>query len=516
MNNLKRRDFLKTAGAAAAALGGCAKAVLKPSPLGLAETGPGGASNVLILKSDEHSPFYGRLGRFNWVRTPNMRRLADRGVVFENAYCASPLCSPSRSAFCAGRRVHQLQTYSNCNIFKHDYPSYGGILAKAGVHTAHIGKTDFYNDCGRLGFTEVIAPLERPQPNPFICRKPLDINPYGAGHANDFGVSPDNLKADIARTDDAVAWIHEKATGLKQPWTCEVNLIRPHFPHFATQALWDEYADHEDLPNDTGEEESANHPYALDLRAHFQTASFTQEQVRGLRRGYYACTTFMDQQIGRILNALDETGLSSNTVTVYTSDHGEMLGKFGMWWKCSLYEDSVRVPLIVAGPGFPTGSVVRTPVDQLDLQATLFRATNRDGARPSDWVGNPLEDIPSNDQNRVVFSEYHGHGTRASSYMVRKGDWKLIYYAEAPHQLFNLREDPDELNNLAGSKPGKMSELQADLHAICDPELENQRAEAYIQKQLASLKAQGLRDRAPSQKPSAPAGEGGDVDLWRV
>jgi len=167
------------------------------------------------------------------------------------------------------------------------------------------------------------------------------------------------------------------------------------------------------------------------------------------------------------------------------SDHGEMLGKFGMWWKCSLYEDSVRVPVIAAGPSFAHGATVRTPVDLHDVQAALFRSV---GAQPPlDWVGTPLQDIPANDTERVVFAEYHGHGTRAGAYMVRRANDKYIHYAEAPDQLFDLQNDPDELENLAEQRPEIVRDMKAALRAICSPEQENERAERFIQAQLAAL-----------------------------
>jgi choline-sulfatase len=197
----------------------------------------------------------------------------------------------------------------------------------------------------------------------------------------------------------------------------------------------------------------------------------------------------VDRQLGRLLDALEATGLRENTLVIYTSDHGEMLGKFGMWWKCSLYEDSVRVPLIVAGPGFAAGKRVKTPVDLLDVQATLFQATGAE--RPAAWMGTPLQNIRPHDAHRVIFAEYHGHGTRASAFMVRRGRWKFIYYCAAPHQLFDLEADPHELHNLATERPDQVRELEAELRRFCDPEQENERAEMFIRRQLEAVRRQG-------------------------
>ncbi|NUN94817.1 MAG: sulfatase-like hydrolase/transferase, partial [Candidatus Omnitrophica bacterium] len=370
--------------------------------------------NVLVVKSDEHNPFFSSLSRHSFVETPNMRRLAERGVVFENTYCPSPLCSPCRSSFASGLRVHRIQRYNNCTIPFANHPCYGRILAENGVHSVHAGKADFYNKTATLGFNEMLSPGDRGGCDGSISRNPLAIREDGASRASGFGVREENLDHDTKRTDEALAWLRETGAKLDRPWTLDLNLVKPHFPHFVSQELWDHYADHEDLPQYGREVETAQHPFAQDLRAHFQTDQFTESQTRGLRRGYYGCVAFIDRQLGRVLDVLEETGLSERTIVAYTSDHGEMLGKFGMWWKCSLYEDSARVPLIVAGPGFGRGKTVHTPVDLLDLQATLFRATGRDSARPPEWVGRPLQDIPDHDPSRVVFSEYHGHGTRAS------------------------------------------------------------------------------------------------------
>ena len=207
-----------------------------------------------------------------------------------------------------------------------------------------------------------------------------------------------------------------------------------------------------------------------------------ERQVRGLRRGYYACVSFIDGQLGRLLSALAETGLERTTNLVYTSDHGEMLGKFGMWWKCSLLEDAARIPCIAAGPDFESGVRVTTPVDLHDLQASVFALTG--AGRPEPWLGTPFGTLARDDRDRVVFSEYHGHGTRAGAFMLRRGDWKLIHNVDAPDQLFDLGNDPDELENRYEACPAEAEELSATLAGICDPAAEDREAEAFWERQL--------------------------------
>ncbi len=444
-------------------------------------------TNVVILMADEHNPFYSQPYGHPFVHTPNMQRLAGMGTVFTNAYCPSPLCMPSRSAFLSGRRVFDIQTYGNCNVFPGDYPSYGKVLADQGVHTVHIGKTDVYNQASTLGFSEMIRPGDRAKPGDvYISRNPLDVQRESEGRSGGFGVRPDPFRGDTATMSAGLKWLAETAPTLqRQPWTLTINITKPHFPHNVTQELWDHYAGHADLPAHGSEAESARHPYALDLRKFFGTDALAEEQIRNLRRGYYGCVTWVDSQLGRVLDALESSGRLGNTVVAYTSDHGEMLGKFGMWWKRSLYEDSVRIPMIVAGPGFKAGRRVTTPIDLHDLQASLFQATS--ARRPGEWVGKPLQNVGDRETDRAVFSEFQGGGTRASAFLVRQGRWKLLHNCAAPHQLFDLETDPDELRNLATSKSDVVRRMEKELRRICDPEKENRRAEEYAARQLRAI-----------------------------
>ena len=483
MKPFTRRSFMTRTAAGAALAAGCAT---RQSAKSLAR--PAKPANVVILMSDEHNPRVSSPYGHPIVQTPNMARLAAAGTVFENAYCPSPLCMPSRSAFMAGRYVHELQTYNNCNVFQAEYPSYGQVLRDQGVYTAYAGKVDVYRPGADLGFSEMMLPGDRTwRGDTCIRRTPLFIREGAEKRAEGYGPDDNPFRTDAQRMDAALAWLNERPRELDQPWVLAVNLSKPHFPHRVTQELWDLYPEGGDLPAHGRDAASANHPYARDLRDHFRTDLFSEEQIRGLRRGYLGCVTYVDRQLGRILDALDAQGLRENTIVAYTSDHGEMLGKFGMWWKCSLYEDSARVPLIVAGPGFDADARTSTPVSTLDLQAALFHATATN--RPAHWAGQPLQSLHLDDPERPVFAEYHGHGTRASAYLIRKGDWKLIHHAAAPHQLFNLADDPEELTNLAGKHPRKLRELEAHLRDICDPAAENQRACAYIDRQIEAIEA---------------------------
>ncbi len=445
-------------------------------------------ANTVLLIADEHNPRFSSVHGHPRVQTPSMARLAETGTVFENAYCPSPLCVPSRSAFMAGRRPHQIQTYNNCKLrLRRDWPTWGRVLAEADVHTVHIGKTHVYDRGENLGFSEMHLPWDgSAEGDTNFRRDPLAVRQGAEERAGRFGPQVDeSMRQDMAAMDAALGWLEDRAASIEKPWVLSINLHKPHFPHFAPGELWEMYPDGGDLPRCGTEAASAQHPYAQDLRKHFQTGKFTEEQVRGLRRGYLAVVTFVDRQLGRLLDVLKSTGQMESTNVIYSADHGEMLGKFGMWWKCTLYEDSVRVPMLAAGPDFRRGVRVNTPTDLHDLRAAVFRAAGRE--QPEGWLGTPLGEIPESDPERAVFSEYHGHGTRSGAYMIRKGDWKLIYYMAAPHQLFNLARDPDELDNLYARAPEKAAELEAELRGVCDPEEENRRADEFQRAQLAEI-----------------------------
>ena len=314
----------------------------------------------------------------------------------------------------------RFRAYSNCRTgVDPAIPTYGRVLAEQGVYSVHVGKTHVYAPSSGLGFRETRSAEENMGAgDPEIGRRPFRIRRGAAERATQFGVKASHLRVDLDRVDAAIDWLTNTAPTLDTPWTLSVNIIHPHFPHYTSQELWDLYPQGCDLPEYGADRETANHPRAREVREHFQTDAFTEEQVRGQRRGYLACVTFVDRQLARLIETLKASGQYDDTNVIYTSDHGEMLGKFGMWWKCSLYEDASRIPCIAAGPGFSSGIRVTTPVDLHDVQASLFESTGAE--RPIDWVGRPLQNMPEQDDQRVVFSEYHGHGVRHSAFMIRK------------------------------------------------------------------------------------------------
>lgn len=444
--------------------------------------------NVVLLMADEHTPFVSSVYAHPLARTPNMQRLAQRGTVFENAYCPSPLCLPSRSACVAGRHVHELQTYSNCLVnLRRDFPTYGRVLDEQGVYSAYIGcNFDVYDRPENLGFSETFTERLRQYPGDCNIGREVMVLEGAAARADDFGPRPEHeaFGRDLLVMDKALAWLHETAPRLDRPWTLSINLHAPHFPYHTTPSLWAQAVDGADLPAHGVEAASAEHPRTRELRRYYQTDAFTEAQVRGLRRGYLGAVEWVDGQLGRLMDAMKALGLERETVLIYASDHGAMRGEFGLWWKGSLHEPCARVPCVAAGPGFDQARRIATPVDLHDLHAAFFEATG--AQRPADWQGTPLQRI-GDEPDRVAFSEYHGQGVRGSSFLLRCGRWKLIWHADAPHQLFDLHADPAETCNLAEREPRALYEMEQRLRAICDPQRENERAETFIAEQLAAI-----------------------------
>jgi choline-sulfatase len=202
--------------------------------------------------------------------------------------------------------------------------------------------------------------------------------------------------------------------------------------------------------------------------------------LRRVIRAYLAIVSHLDEQIGLVLGALDELGLTDDTRVLYTSDHGEAAGKHGLVGKCTLYESSVAVPLIMAGPGVPGGAVIDQPASHADLFPTILESFGVPLApEDGDLLGQSLWPALAGERwPRTLFAEYHGTGSRVASYMLRQGADKLIYHAGFPPQLFDLAADPQELHDLAADQPAKVEALEAALRQILDPEATDARAKA--------------------------------------
>jgi choline-sulfatase len=243
---------------------------------------------------------------------------------------------------------------------------------------------------------------------------------------------------------------------------------------------------------DRDDSKRLKHPVIDAMREFWDYADyFDPDSVRLGLRNYYGLCSFLDDNVAQVLKALEASGQAENTQIIYTSDHGDMIGNHGIWGKCFMYEDSVGIPMSITGPGIEPG-VNQTPVTLVDLASTITQTVGVEvGEVESAWQGRPLQSfIDSAEPERVVISEYHDGGSPCGSYMLRKGQLKLVYFAEGnPPLLFDLQRDPRELSNLADNPAHAQSlqQLIQELYQILDPQAVNELAFADQGKMIESL-----------------------------
>lgn len=207
---------------------------------------------------------------------------------------------------------------------------------------------------------------------------------------------------------------------------------------------------------------------------------FSPEMVRKVRRIYFAMIAEFDAMLGELLAAVDQPGLRENTCVIVASDHGENAMEHRQWYKMNLYESSARIPLLAAGPGFKKNLVVESPVSLIDIYPTLMDLAGR--ASPAGLDGHSLlPELAGRRSSRPdwVFSEYHDTTCNTGSFMLRRGPWKYIAYVGCEPMLFDLAGDPDEVRNLAASRPEIVRELDAQLRKIVDYPAVDAKVKAY-------------------------------------
>ncbi len=440
--------------------------------------------NILILCSDEHArPVTGCYGH-PVVKTPVLDRLAAGGVKFTKAYTPSPICIPARASLAAGTQVHETRCWSSAEPYRGQHRSWMHDLRDGGYNVTSIGKLHFGTAEEDHGFTEEIVPMYLandgkgwPQG---LLRDPLPLSfDEAAQLADEIGAGDTSYTGyDRKVTDHAIAWIKNNAGG--KAWSLFVSWVSPHFPLKAPEEFYDLYKDAE-IPDPIVNPTIERHPALKQIRKFWSYDDHFDEESRVTAiRSYYGLCSFLDHNIGQVLKALEDSGTLDNTIILYISDHGEMLGNHGFWAKSVMYEDSVGVPMILSGPGVKPGDC-DIPVSLTDVAATARGIAGIPETQPPKiWQSTSLLEIAEDPpKDRFIISEYHDGGCPSGFYMLRKGQWKLVHYAgDYPSQLFDMEADPDELNDLSSSADHAeiLDELEADLRAVLDPEEVNAQA----------------------------------------
>ncbi len=448
------------------------------------------ATNVVFIMSDEHSKRV--LGCYGhpMVKTPNLDMLAVRGTRFTNAYTNCPICVPARASFATGRYVHDHRCWDNAIAYDGSVPSWGHRLMQQGHRVTSIGKLHYVDsDARRNGFDEEILPLHIVNGHGDLLGLIRDELPRRAGSAK-LGPEAGPGESDYTKYDRDIAaetskWLVKEAPKYAhKPWALYVGFVSPHFPLIAPPEYYNMYAE-ADVPwpdmYDAGTR--PQHPFIDAMRKCLCfDEPFDAPMVRRAVAAYMGLVTFLDNNVGTILKALEATGLADNTRVVYTTDHGDNLGTRGLWGKSTMYEESAGIPMIAAGPDIPKGNVCTTPVSLVDGFQSFIHALGAQ-SHPDDakLPGHSLFEIADGYvPHRTILSEYHAAGAVTGSYMIRLRQYKFIYYVGLPPMLFDLDADPSERNDLGrDARFGEVvRECEARLRAIVDPEAADKIARA--------------------------------------
>ncbi|MFT7474850.1 MAG: choline-sulfatase [Verrucomicrobiales bacterium] len=418
--------------------------------------------NILLVMADQLAPQHTGTYGHPLVKTPAMDTLAARGMRFDASYCHSPLCAPARFSFLAGQSISAIKAWDNAAEFPAAVPTLAHYLRMVGYRTSLSGKMHFVGPDQLHGFEERLTTDIYPAdfawtPNWDAAGERIDKWYHGmdtlkeAGHAaisyqieydEEVGFAAKRRLFDFARdTDD-------------RPFFMVASFIHPHDPYVARPEWWDLYDNDEiDMP-DVPDLETLD-PHTKRVRHGIQADSigYTEQQVRNSRQGYYANTSYFDDWIGQLVTTLEETQQLDNTVIIVTSDHGDMLGDRGAWFKMSFYERSARVPFIMAGPGVSAG--VATNVNShLDVLPTLLDIATDGGPWPelgADLAGRSLWELASGGTDDIdeTFGEYTGEMLSHPMFMIRRGAHKYIHCDSDPPLLYDVEADPLERENLA-------------------------------------------------------------------
>jgi choline-sulfatase len=439
-------------------------------------------SNVLFILSDEHSRRVLGCYGHKMIRTPNLDRLAARGVRFADAYTNSPICVPARASLATGRYPHQIRFWDNGIAYDGSVPTWHHRLRYAGHEVTSIGKLHFRSADDDNGFSQEIMPLHI---NDGIgdplgwLRDPLPVRKATLRLAKDAGRGDSTYQDyDQKITDAAVAWLKARAgASPDKPWALFVSLVCPHFPLIARPEFYDLYPESwVPLPALRNPAERApDHPYIAAFReCQIYEKGFVDEaSVRRAITAYFGLVSYTDHNVGRLVAALEAAGLADSIRILYSADHGDNLGTRGLWGKSTMYEEAAGVPMIAAGPGLPQGVVCREPVTLVDAFPTILAWTGV-APNPQDrgLPGLPLDEVARAAPKRTVLAEYHATGAATGAFMIRKGRFKFVYYVGMKPQLFDLETDPQETRDLAQELgyQGLVADCEKALRAVVDPE----------------------------------------------
>lgn len=444
--------------------------------------------NVLLILSDEQDAHALSCAGHPWVRTPNLDRLAAQGTRFTQALTPSPICVPARACLATGRWVHRNACWDNAIAYAGQPRGWAHDLRDAGWRVESIGKLHYRDALCDTGFAAQHEPLHIAggigqvwgsvrDPLPVARRSVHLFDRLGPGHS-EYNAYDERV------ADRAVHWLaergRERATA---PWLLFVGFVAPHFP-LVVPPRWLEGIDIDRLPlaRQHPDRGYSRHPW---VQRHVDMTDPDAELGSDDRRRlalacYLGLVAFLDHQVGRVLDVLEAAGLADDTLVLFSSDHGDNQGARGLWNKSTLYREALNVPLILRGPGVPSGRVCSTNVNLVDVAPTVLRAAGL--PVPDDLPGAALQDLATmpDDAGRIGFSEYHAVGSPSAAYAIWQGRWAYHHYVGHAPELFDRAADPEQLQDLAAETTHAhvVAQMEALLRSRLDPEAVDHRAKA--------------------------------------
>ncbi|MEM9969759.1 MAG: choline-sulfatase [Pseudomonadota bacterium] len=412
--------------------------------------------NILILMVDQLNGTLFPDGPADWLHAPNLKALAKRSTRFANCYTASPLCAPGRASFMSGQLPSVTGVYDNASEFPSDLPTYAHHLRRAGYQTCLSGKMHFVGPDQMHGFEERLTTDIYPADFGWTpdYRKPgerIDWWYHNMGSVTGAGIAEitNQMEYDDEVAHNACAKLYDLARGHDtRPWCLTVSFTHPHDPYVARRKYWDLYDDCPYLLPEVGtipyDQQDAHSKRILDAND-WENFDVTEADIQRARRAYFANISYLDDKVGQVLDVLNRT--RQEAAILFVSDHGDMLGERGLWYKMSFFEGSSRVPLMIAAPGMAPG-LVDTPVSTIDVCPTLADLAGVDMAEVAPWTEGVS--LTGDVETRgPVAMEYAAEGSYAPLVALRDGSVKYTRCALDPEQLFDLGADPNELTNLA-------------------------------------------------------------------
>jgi choline-sulfatase len=422
--------------------------------------------NILFIMADQMAaPILPLHDAASPVQMPHLMKLAEQAVVFDSAYCNSPLCAPSRFTLVSGRLPSKIGAYDNAADFPADVPTYAHYLRRLGYRTALSGKMHFCGPDQLHGYEE---------------RLTSDIYPADYGWAVNWD-----------EPDVRASWYHNMSSVLQagpcvrstqldfdeevvfkarqylydhvrltpeQPFCLTVSMTHPHDPYTIPREYWDRY-EGVDIPmprQHIDQAEQDPHSQRLLKVIDLWDKPLPEDKIRDARRAYFGACSYIDDNIGKLLKTLEECGLAEDTLIVFSGDHGDMLGERGLWYKMHWFEMAARVPLLVHAPKRFAAHRVSQSVSTLDLLPTLVELAGGQVDAGLELEGHSLlPHLKGEGGHDEVLGEYMAEGTVSPLMMIRRGPWKFVYSEQDPLLLFNLDSDPQELHNLAESSEHK-------------------------------------------------------------